>query len=78
MMSDNTKIGTALLGLGLLFLVLGVVLLFDRTLLSLGNIMFLVGLLMTMGVSRSARFFRAFPGADAYPRARARATPGPV
>ncbi|KAH8090046.1 vesicle-mediated transport protein [Aureococcus anophagefferens] len=58
MMSDNTKIGTSLLGLGLLFIALGVLLLFDRFLLSLGNVMFLAGLLMTMGVSRSARFFR--------------------
>lgn len=61
MMSDSTKIGTSLLGLGLLFLVLGVFLLFDRFLLSMGNVMFLAGLLMTMGVSRSARFFRRSP-----------------
>jgi hypothetical protein len=58
MMSDNTKIGTSLLGLGLLFIALGVLLLFDRFLLSLGNVMFLAGLLMTWGVSRRARFFR--------------------
>merc|ERR1712176_1240089 len=36
--NDNAKIGTALLGLGCLFIVLG-------------------GLLLTMGVSRSQRFF---------------------
>ena len=56
-MNDNAKIGTALLGLGCLFIVLGVVFFFDRMFLSLGNVMFLGGLLLTMGVSRSQRFF---------------------
>uniref|UniRef100_A0A7S3JN59 Vesicle transport protein n=1 Tax=Aureoumbra lagunensis TaxID=44058 RepID=A0A7S3JN59_9STRA len=58
MFSDNQKIGTSLLGLGFLFLALGVMFLFDKFLLSLGNIMFLAGLLITMGFSRSIRFFR--------------------
>ena len=40
-MNDNAKIGTALLGLGCLFIVLGVVFFFDRMFLSLGNVMFL-------------------------------------
>ena len=44
-MNDNAKIGTALLGLGCLFIVLGVVFFFDRMFLSLGNVMFLGGLL---------------------------------
>ena len=56
-MNDNAKIGTALLGLGCLFIVLGVIFFFDRMFLSLGNVMFLGGLLLTMGVSRSQRFF---------------------
>ena len=51
-MNDNAKIGTALSGLGCLFIVLGVVFFFDRMFLSLGNAMFLGGLLLTMGVSR--------------------------
>ena len=51
-MNDNAKIGTALLGLGCLFIVLGVIFFFDRMFLSLGNVMFLGGLLLTMGVSR--------------------------
>ncbi|KAJ8604662.1 hypothetical protein CTAYLR_006529 [Chrysophaeum taylorii] len=58
MMSDNQKIGTTLLFMGVLFLCLGVLLFFDRFLLSIGNIMFLAGLLFTMGLSRSSRFFR--------------------
>ena len=52
-MNDNAKIGTALLGLGCLFIVLGVIFFFDRMFLSLGNVMFLGGLLLTMGVSQS-------------------------
>ena len=56
-MNDNAKIGTALLGLGCLFIVLGVVFFFDRMFLSLGNVMLLGGLLLTRGVSRSQRFF---------------------
>ncbi|KAH8063272.1 hypothetical protein JL722_2436 [Aureococcus anophagefferens] len=60
MMSDNTKIGTSLLGLGLLFIALGVLLLFDRFLLSLGNVMFLAGLLMTMGRPLVGMFLEGF------------------
>ncbi|KAJ1453874.1 hypothetical protein M885DRAFT_522588 [Pelagophyceae sp. CCMP2097] len=58
MFSDNQKIGTTLLGLGVLFLVLGVLFFFDRFFLSIGNVMFLGGLVTTMGVTRSVRFFR--------------------
>mmetsp|Transcript_35178 Transcript_35178/g.109015 ORF Transcript_35178/g.109015 Transcript_35178/m.109015 type:complete len:146 (-) Transcript_35178:45-482(-) len=56
-MNDNAKIGTALLGLGCLFIVLGVMFFFDRMMLSLGNMLFLSGLVLTMGVSRTTRFF---------------------
>lgn len=57
MVSDNTKIGTGLLGLGLLFLFLGIIFLFDSAMLALGDILFLTGLTMTIGVSRTLRFF---------------------
>jgi hypothetical protein len=57
MVSDNTKIGTGLLFLGCVFLVLGVIFLFDSALLALGDILFLTGLTMTIGVSRTVRFF---------------------
>lgn len=57
MVSDNTKIGTGLLFLGCVFLILGVFLLFDSALLALGDILFLTGLTMTIGVSRTIRFF---------------------
>ena len=49
MVSDNTKIGTGLLFLGIVFLFLGVLFLFDSAMLALGDILFLVGLTMTIG-----------------------------
>ena len=85
MVSDNTKIGTGLMFLGLsaepnttkmcadldshnyftlrclflgfTFLFLGIIFLFDSTLLALGDILFLTGLTLTIGVSRTVRFF---------------------
>jgi len=57
MVSDNTKIGTGLLALGFSLLVLGVIFLFDSTLLAMGDIFFLVGLTLTIGPSRTMRFF---------------------
>ena len=55
--SDNTKIGTGLLFLGCVFLFLGVIFFFDAAMLALGDILFLTGLTLTIGVSRTIRFF---------------------
>ena len=57
MISDNTKIGTGLLFLGCVFLFLGCLFLFDSAMLALGDILFLTGLTLTIGVSRTIRFF---------------------
>lgn len=57
MFSDNTKIGTGLLFMGCLFLFLGCLFLFDSAMLALGDILFLTGLTLTIGVSRTIRFF---------------------
>ena len=57
MVSDNTKIGTGLMFLGFTFLILGILFLFDSTLLALGDILFLTGLALTIGTSRTLRFF---------------------
>ena len=56
-LSDNTKIGTGLLFLGVVFLFLGVLFLFDSGLLAIGDILFLSGLTLTIGPSRTLRFF---------------------
>lgn len=42
---------------GILFLTLGTVLLFDRPLLSMGNLLFLLGLLIIIGPSKTVLFF---------------------
>lgn len=57
MLDDNRKIGTLLLGIGFAFLVLGVLLFFDAALLALGDVLFLCGVALTIGLSRTVRFF---------------------
>lgn len=51
------KIGVGLSGLGVTFIVLGMLLLFDKGLLALGNIMFVSGLTLVVGVHRTMSFF---------------------
>jgi hypothetical protein len=51
MISDNAKIGTGLMALGVVFLFLGMVFLFDSAMLALGDILFLIGLTLTIGRS---------------------------
>ncbi|CAM9801366.1 unnamed protein product [Chrysoparadoxa australica] len=56
-MSDNKKIGTGLLVLGFVFLTLGVLMFFDSGLLAIGDLLFLAGITMTIGVRRAVVFF---------------------
>eukprot|EP01111_Echinosteliopsis_oligospora_P013650 TRINITY_DN4946_c0_g1_i1.p1 TRINITY_DN4946_c0_g1~~TRINITY_DN4946_c0_g1_i1.p1 ORF type:complete len:129 (-),score=18.24 TRINITY_DN4946_c0_g1_i1:52-438(-) len=55
--SDQHKIGAFLCGCGGLFALLGVMLFFDRGLLALGNLIFLLGVGVTMGVHKMYVFF---------------------
>jgi len=55
--TDSQKIGIGLAGFGVLFLFMGVVLLFDKGLLAIGNILFLAGLAFLIGFDRTFRFF---------------------
>lgn len=57
MLDDRRKIGVGLTGLGFLFTVLGVVFLFDRSLLAMGNLLFLAGVAMTIGFQSTVKFF---------------------
>ncbi|GKY96024.1 hypothetical protein MPSEU_000562900 [Mayamaea pseudoterrestris] len=57
MFTDNTKIGSGLLFLGCVFLFLGCLFFFDSAMLAIGDILFLTGLVMTIGFSRTVRFF---------------------
>ncbi|XP_041485288.1 vesicle transport protein GOT1B-like [Lytechinus pictus] len=55
--TDTQKIGIGLSGFGMFFLFLGVVFLFDKGLLALGNILFLCGLAFVIGLGRTFAFF---------------------
>lgn len=54
---DAKKIGIGLTSFGLAFTALGVVLLFDKGLLAMGNVLFLSGVCLLIGPTRSVRFF---------------------
>merc|ERR1712241_582926 len=56
-MGDIQKIGVGLAGFGVAFLFLGVLLLFDKGLLAIGNILFISGLACVIGLERTFRFF---------------------
>ncbi|XP_059618849.1 vesicle transport protein GOT1B [Phlebotomus argentipes] len=55
--TDTQKIGVGLAGFGISFLFLGILLLFDKGLLAIGNIFFLSGLACVIGLQRTFRFF---------------------
>ena len=55
--NDYQKIGIGVTGFGLLFLFLGMMLFFDRGLLAIGNILFICGLALVIGLERTFRFF---------------------
>ncbi|XP_050424093.1 vesicle transport protein GOT1B [Adelges cooleyi] len=55
--TDLQKIGVGLAGFGISFLFLGMLLLFDKGLLAIGNILFIVGLSCVIGVTRTLKFF---------------------
>jgi len=57
LISDQRKIGTFVLFLGIFFLFLGVFLLFDKTLLAMGNFLFIFGFSMLSGARRTLEFF---------------------
>ncbi|PXF43702.1 putative Golgi transport protein 1 [Gracilariopsis chorda] len=55
--TDVRKIGIGLTAFGLAFSVLGVALFFDKGLLAMGNVLYLAGVMMIIGPTRSVRFF---------------------
>lgn len=54
---SHAEIGVGLTGLGIVVQVLGVLFLFDRGLLAIGNMLFLAGVAMTIGAFATLRFF---------------------
>ncbi|OQV17826.1 putative Vesicle transport protein GOT1B [Hypsibius exemplaris] len=55
--TDFQKIGIGLAGFGITFLFLGILLFFDKGLLAIGNILFIVGLTFVIGLDRTFKFF---------------------
>jgi uncharacterized membrane protein HdeD (DUF308 family) len=69
MLDDNKKIGIGLCGIGVICVILGIMLLFDRTLLALGNVAFLMGLALLLGPAKAVKFFfrkEKWKGTSAY------------
>jgi hypothetical protein len=58
--SDNAKIGILLVSLGFLFMTLGVVLFLDAGLMTIGNLLLLVGFPFLIGWARTLVFFNPF------------------
>ncbi|WWD04902.1 hypothetical protein V865_002973 [Kwoniella europaea PYCC6329] len=56
-LSDGQKIGIALVAFGIFFQLLGIMLFFDGPLLALGNILFLSGLPLIIGPTKTFYFF---------------------
>eukprot|EP00275_Glaucocystis_incrassata_P001635 EC123550.1.p2 GENE.EC123550.1~~EC123550.1.p2 ORF type:complete len:138 (+),score=23.14 EC123550.1:225-638(+) len=59
MLDDYKKIGIGLTGFGMLFMVFGVVFLFDRGMLAMGNLLFLSGVTLVIGAKKTLKFFSA-------------------
>lgn len=56
-LSDTQKIGVAFCSGGGLFLIGGVMMFFDRAMLAMGNILFLIGLTLIIGTTKTIAFF---------------------
>mmetsp|Transcript_1460 Transcript_1460/g.1531 ORF Transcript_1460/g.1531 Transcript_1460/m.1531 type:complete len:139 (-) Transcript_1460:207-623(-) len=54
---DNKKIGIGLTVLGILFTFLGIMFFFDRGFLALGNLAFLCGITISIGIKNTVAFF---------------------
>ncbi|KAF2731830.1 Got1-domain-containing protein [Polyplosphaeria fusca] len=56
-LSDSQKIGVAFCSGGGFFLLGGVMMFFDRAMLAMGNILFIIGLTLIIGFQKTALFF---------------------
>eukprot|EP00892_Ulva_mutabilis_P009213 jgi/Ulvmu1/6664/UM003_0302.1 len=55
--NDPRTIGVGLSGLGVFFSFIGILLFLDKALMALGNIMFLSGITLTIGIPSTIKFF---------------------
>lgn len=56
-MNDRKKIGLGLTGFGIFFSFLGIIFFFDKGLLAMGNILFISGVMLTIGLRSTMQFF---------------------
>ncbi|KAM5496745.1 Golgi Transport [Microsporum canis] len=56
-LTDTQKVGVVFCSGGSLFLFLGILMFFDRSLLAMGNILFLIGLPLILGPQKTLAFF---------------------
>ncbi|KAE8687871.1 Vesicle transport protein GOT1B [Hibiscus syriacus] len=56
-MNDRKKIGLGLTGFGVLFSFFGIIFFFDKGLLAMGNILFISGVSLTIGLKSTMQFF---------------------
>ncbi|EOY17141.1 Got1/Sft2-like vescicle transport protein family isoform 4, partial [Theobroma cacao] len=56
-MNDRKKIGLGLTGFGIFFSFLGIIFFFDKGLLAMGNILFISGVTLTIGLKSTMQFF---------------------
>lgn len=56
-LDDNQKIGVGLIGLGLGFVLVGMLMFFDASLIAIGNVLFLGGLCFSIGATRALTLF---------------------
>ncbi|KAL4199600.1 hypothetical protein AMTRI_Chr03g145680 [Amborella trichopoda] len=56
-MNELTQIGIGLTGFGVMFSFLGVMFMFDKGLLAMGNILFVSGVMLTIGPKSTIQFF---------------------
>ncbi|XP_047338774.1 vesicle transport protein GOT1-like [Impatiens glandulifera] len=67
--SDVKKIGLGLTGCGVLFTLMGILFLFDKGYIAIGNILFISGVTLTIGVKSTVQFFtkcKNFKGSISY------------
>ncbi|KAI9114153.1 hypothetical protein K1719_014803 [Acacia pycnantha] len=56
-MNDRKKIGLGLTGFGIFFTFLGIIFFFEKGLLAIGNILFISGVSLTIGLKSTMQFF---------------------
>ena len=57
MLDDNKKIGIGLMLLGFVFIFLGIILFFDASLIAIGNVLFLAGVMFCIGLKGTLAIF---------------------